>query len=165
MKQSFTCEDHVYQKPLSSSRIALVLVSLLFANPVFSQNLFSSRLKLYECLSKEDAISCQRCKVPDFGSGVASVDFKIDVSNSRVISQVYFGSALAMSRVEKQCTVIDRKNWSCGEDGKYDESMNYSFNKVGMNNGIYFEFRELRFPSRPRLNLQGFDSKSYYCAK
>lgn len=165
MQKSSIYEYFLCQRQFSLKKMALVLTSLLVAHPVLAQGFFSSRLKLYECLSREDAISCQRCKAPDFGSGAVSVEFKVDVAGSRVISQVYSGAALAMSRVEKRCTVIDRKNWSCGEEGEYDESMNYSFNKVGMNNGVYFELRELRFPPKPRFNLKGFDSKSYFCAK
>lgn len=144
----------------------ITLLSIcLFHHSAHAFNPFSSKLKLYQCNSREDAVQCQRCKAFSRENGIDSIDFKIDPATSKVITQTYLGHAIVRSKVEDFCTVVDRRNWICGEGGKFDDSGNYSFIQSGMNNGVFFKIGEFRYVGLPKLNISANESKSFQCAK
>ncbi len=96
---------------MRSVNFIIVFICLFFSSNAISSN--DRKLITYECPSHNDAKSCSsKCKKSDN----IYLEFKINVNNSVVISNMYYDKKLSHTVALENCKVVDAKNWICVVD-------------------------------------------------
>ena len=143
---------------------ALVLM-LPTASFAFGLDIFDSKLRLYRCPSANNAMSCTQCEAfTSKNYTINKIDFKIDSKGLILFNHYQDEKLIDVNKVEG-CSIIDKNNWSCGNDGEYDQLNNFSKIKRGMVNGVFYSVAEFRRVGIAKFNIAPSSSESYTCAK
>ncbi len=141
--------------------ISFLFISTCMSIPAYGTNFFSNRLDIFACSSEEAARNCSRC-VREKG---VTVQLDVNVEKSVVILNIYEGNKNVNGGPLDECKVVDKKNWQCGNDGKYDDLNNYSQSIQGMNNGGFYSIMRYRLQGNPRFNIKPSNTEIFNCAK
>ncbi len=96
---------------MRSVNFIIVFICLFFSSNAISSN--DMKLKGYHCPTAADAKSCSsRC----IQKKDLHFEFKVNIKNSIVISNMYSNNELFHSVPLDNCKVVDNKNWICTID-------------------------------------------------
>lgn len=117
---------------MRSVNFIIVFICLFFSSNAISSN--DMKLKGYHCPTAADAkscsVNCKKNKELDL-----YFEFKVNVRNSVIISNMYDGKELFDSVALENCRVVDSKNWIC-----VDNISSSPIQTHLMTNGIYSFF-------------------------
>ena len=122
---------------------------------------FSNTLDVYECATEFDAKNCTKCK----NMKDVTLQVEVNVDKSVVIVTLYDDKKNIGSNALKNCKIVDKKNWICGNDGSYDQYQTFSQNLHTMTKGNYYSFSRYRHSGISSSNITPTNIEILSCAK